>query len=297
MDDVPADGTVEAHPSAASCRSSASRESSASRQPSVSRRSSTSLHPSTSRHSSASCRRAASGRSAASDGPVLGDGPTLDLERDLASKGFDLIIGCDEVGRGALAGPVMVGAAALWARALDGATVPEGLRDSKLLTPHRREALVDPLRAWCAAVEVGSAGNAEIDDWGISHALGVAALRAMARVEDALGDTGPLRVGVILDGPFDYITAARDSFDAPDSRHPFTVTTMVKADMRCAVVSAASVVAKVTRDALMDDLSRSDPSYAPYRWESNKGYGSAAHREAIARLGPTSWHRTSWHLA
>lgn len=250
-----------------------------------------------SRQSSASCRRAASGRSLASGGPASGDRPTLDLERDLVSKGFDLIIGCDEVGRGALAGPVMVGAAALWARTLDDATVPDGLRDSKLLTPHRREALVDPLRAWCAAVEVGSAGNAEIDDWGISHALGVAALRAMARVEDALGDTGPLRVGVILDGPYDYITAARDSFDAPDPRHPFAVTTMVKADMRCAVVSAASVVAKVTRDALMDDLSRSDPSYAPYRWESNKGYGSAAHREAIARLGPTSWHRTSWHLA
>ncbi|WP_300765803.1 ribonuclease HII [uncultured Bifidobacterium sp.] len=224
--------------------------------------------------------------------------PSLVHEREMAARGFDLIIGCDEVGRGALAGPVMVGAAAMWAPDLREESIPDGLADSKLLTAKKREALVGPVRRWCADACVGSALNTEIDAWGMSHALGIAALRAVAAVESRVhgNTTAPPRIGVILDGPYDYITRALDSFDSPDVPCPFAVVTEVKADQHCALVSAASVVAKVTRDALMDDLSRSDPSYAPYRWESNKGYGSAAHRNAIARFGPTRWHRTSWHL-
>ena len=143
--------------------------------------------------------------------------PTLDLERSLASQGYDLIVGFDEVGRGALAGPVMVGCAAIWARDLkpdadgelaqaDGSaassrvsgdngtdagvitpnpapylSVPAGVADSKMLTEHRREAIFDELCSWCAAYAVGQASNAEIDEWGITYALGVAALRASIR--------------------------------------------------------------------------------------------------------------------
>ena len=131
--------------------------------------------------------------------------PTLDLERSLAAQGYDLITGFDEVGRGALAGPVMVGCAAIWARDLEpldgddavelsGRTylgVPDGVADSKMLTEHRREAIFDELRDWCAAYAVGQASNTEIDEWGITYALGVAALRALSQVERELG----LRLG------------------------------------------------------------------------------------------------------
>ena len=131
--------------------------------------------------------------------------PTLDLERSLAAQGYDLITGFDEVGRGALAGPVMVGCAAIWAcdlapldgddsAELSGRTylgVPDGVADSKMLTEHRREAIFDELRDWCAAYAVGQASNTEIDEWGITYALGVAALRALSQVERELG----LRLG------------------------------------------------------------------------------------------------------
>lgn len=271
--------------------------------------------------------------------------PTLDLERILAAQGYDLIAGFDEVGRGALAGPVMVGCAAIWARDLEpldgddavelsGRTylgVPDGVADSKMLTEHRREAIFDELRDWCAAYAVGQASNAEIDEWGITYALGVAALRALSQVErelglrlggestikkaageivegrpggsvgESIGNCGESvralpKVAGILDGPSDYITKALNTFDAPDVPIPADITTKVKGDQHCATVATAAVIAKVTRDRLMVDLAQSNPRYAAYEWAHNKGYGSAAHRAAIAEHGPTPLHRVSWHL-
>ncbi|MFQ9081775.1 MAG: ribonuclease HII [Bifidobacterium bifidum] len=271
--------------------------------------------------------------------------PTLDLERSLAAQGYDLIAGFDEVGRGALAGPVMVGCAAIWARDLEpldgddavelsGRTylgVPDGVADSKMLTEHRREAIFDELRDWCAAYAVGQASNTEIDEWGITYALGVAALRALSQVERELGlrlgggltakkSAGEIvegrpggsvgesigncegsvralpKVAGILDGPSDYITKALNTFDAPDVPIPADITTKVKGDQHCATVATAAVIAKVTRDRLMVDLAQSNPRYAAYEWAHNKGYGSAAHRAAIAEHGPTPLHRVSWHL-
>lgn len=271
--------------------------------------------------------------------------PTLDLERSLAAQGYDLIAGFDEVGRGALAGPVMVGCAAIWARDLEpldgddavelsGRTylgVPDGVADSKMLTEHRREAIFDELRDWCAAYAVGQASNTEIDEWGITYALGVAALRALSQVErelglrlgggltakksagkivegrpggsvgESIGNCGESvralpKVAGILDGPSDYITKALNTFDAPDVPIPADITTKVKGDQHCATVATAAVIAKVTRDRLMVDLAQSNPRYAAYEWAHNKGYGSAAHRAAIAEHGPTPLHRVSWHL-
>lgn len=275
--------------------------------------------------------------------------PTLDLERSLAAQGYDLITGFDEVGRGALAGPVMVGCAAIWARDLEpldgddavelsGRTylgVPDGVADSKMLTEHRREALFDELRDWCTAYAVGQASNTEIDEWGITYALGVAALRALSQVErelglrlggglaarkasmesageivegrpgdsvgESIGNCGESvralpKVAGILDGPSDYITKALNTFDAPDVPIPADITTKVKGDQHCATVATAAVIAKVTRDRLMVGLAQSNPRYAAYEWAHNKGYGSAAHRTAIAEHGPTPLHRVSWHL-
>lgn len=275
--------------------------------------------------------------------------PTLDLERSLAAQGYDLITGFDEVGRGALAGPVMVGCAAIWARDLEpldgddavelsGRTylgVPDGVADSKMLTEHKREAIFDELRDWCAAYAVGQASNTEIDEWGITYALGVAALRALSQVErelglrlggglaarkasmesageivegrpgdsvgESIGNCGESvralpKVAGILDGPSDYITKALNTFDAPNVPIPADITTKVKGDQHCATVATAAVIAKVTRDRLMVDLAQSNPCYAAYEWAHNKGYGSAAHRTAIAEHGPTPLHRVSWHL-
>lgn len=277
--------------------------------------------------------------------------PTLDLERAIAEQGYDVIVGFDEVGRGSLAGPVMVGAAAIWARDLggfsgvrggesagrgesgesgdlDGAEaeaaggasgagvapleVPKGVADSKMLTERKREAIFDELEQWCAAWAVGAVSNTEIDEWGISYALGVAALRALAEVERKLGVGGGesagiagssessealnnLKIGAILDGPNDYITKALNTFDAPDVPIPADVTCKVKGDRHCATVATAAVIAKVTRDRLMVELA-AQPQYAPYEWANNKGYGSAAHRDAIAEFGPSDLHRLSWHL-
>ena len=229
--------------------------------------------------------------------------PTLELERTLAAQGYDVIVGFDEVGRGSLAGPVMVGAAAIWARDLPTLTVPEGVADSKMLTEHRREAIFQPLRRWCASSAVGQASNTEIDEWGITYALGVAALRALDELERQLGigsatqtPQSVIRVGGVLDGPNDYITAALGTFDAPDVPVPAHIITKVKGDQHCATVAAAAVIAKVTRDHLMVDIAEGNPAYEPYGWARNKGYGSQVHRDAIAKYGPTPLHRLSWHL-
>lgn len=231
--------------------------------------------------------------------------PTLELERALAASGCDFVAGFDEVGRGSLAGPVMVGCAMVRGADLrasgDAAlAVPEGVADSKLLTERRREAIFGELSDWAAAWAVGEASNAEIDEWGIGYALGVAALRALADAERRLGLDGAsdagVRVGAILDGPHDYITKAMGTFDAPFVPVPAEVTTRVKGDRHCASVAAAAVLAKVTRDRLMVDLARSDPRWAAYEWDHNKGYGTAAHRAAIAEFGPSPWHRLSWKL-
>lgn len=234
--------------------------------------------------------------------------PTLELERSLAASQHDVIVGFDEVGRGALAGPVMVGAVAIWATDLPTMKVPDGVADSKLLTERHREQLIEPLEHWAGAHAVGQCTNTEIDEWGISHALGVAALRALHSIEHDLGidsssphstlqqlDSG-LSIGAILDGPFDYITPAASTFDAPELAIPAAVTTHTKADQLSATVAAASVIAKVTRDRFMVSLAAGNARYTPYGWAHNKGYGSAAHRAAIQRYGITALHRASWHL-
>lgn len=224
--------------------------------------------------------------------------PSLTHEQSLLSEGYDWVIGLDEVGRGSLAGPVMVGAAVIGKTQVEAQNIPEGLADSKLLTEHKREALYNPLQKWCTTWAIGSCTNKEIDEWGISYALGVAALKAISQVETELLKMQPSQapqIAAILDGPCDYIDKVADTFDAPSVPLPVKVHTLVKADRQCASVAAAAVLAKVTRDNLMVSLAKK-PQYLAYDWASNKGYGSLAHRNAIKEVGPSDLHRLSWHL-
>jgi ribonuclease HII len=208
--------------------------------------------------------------------------PRLTLERRLLRE-RPLIIACDEVGRGALAGPVAVGAVAVDApRARK--RVPAGLRDSKLVPEARRPEVAERAAAWVCASGVGWATAAEIDQVGIIRALGLAAHRAIAQLADAGCDlTDAL---VLLDGNHDYIS--------PVQATPWPVRPIIKGDRDCASASAASVIAKVARDDLMRDL---DPEFPVYGWARNKGYASTDHRAAIREHGLSLHHRASWAIA
>lgn len=229
--------------------------------------------------------------------------PDWSHEMQLVSAGADVVLGFDEVGRGALSGPVMVGCAAFFASHIrqlvaSNQPIPSLLRDSKMLTASERERLFEPLSQWADAWAIGASTNHEIDEWGISHALGIAALRALMQVEAQLGagksGAGSSLAG-ILDGPYDYITPASATLDAPTLDQMPSIATVVKGDAHCASAACASCLAKVIRDRLMVQYSH-DPRYQKYDWAENKGYGTKAHRAAITKYGPSDLHRLSWHL-
>lgn len=259
---------------------------------------------------------------------------------------FPLVGGMDEVGRGALAGPVTVGLAVVGAATPEA--FPAGLADSKLLSARRREELVGPCQQWLEDWALGSSTPGEIDAHGIVGALRLAGLRALAQV----AARGHLPDVVLLDGSADWLSRPREDLlttlaGRPGARNqvpgagraqvpgaggaqaPATggledagtggledagareagardpgeygaplppgltppVRTRVRADAHCAVVAAASVLAKVHRDGLMRQLE--DPGYG---WASNKGYAARAHVEGLARLGASDQHRRSWRL-
>ena len=204
--------------------------------------------------------------------------PTLDVELDLLRTGASFVIGCDEVGRGALAGPVAVGFAAVNASVR---TMPVGLRDSKMLSEPRRELLAPLAVAWATFSAVGLASAAEVDELGIIACLGLAGKRALAELY--LQGVDVAASIVLLDGSDDWLNKALAT--------PLNVVTRVKADRDCGSVAAASVIAKVHRDRLMIAAHDETPGYG---WASNKGYGSAAHMSAIDQLGPSPLHRKSW---
>lgn len=214
--------------------------------------------------------------------------PHLRHERTLLRDGAGLVAGMDEVGRGSLAGPVSVGVVVV-GRATRSA--PQGVADSKLLTPAAREALLPALGRWGLARAVGHATADEIDAIGIMAALRLAGRRALAVVTATVGPVDT----VLLDGNYDWLTAPgtlfepADPFPGPDPR----VHLRIKADRSCASVAAASVLAKCERDALMVALSDEHPAY---RWAENKGYASPEHLAALREHGPSPLHRRSWRL-
>lgn len=204
--------------------------------------------------------------------------PHLEVENELYSDGIRYVIGCDEVGRGAIAGPVAVGLCVI---DLTVGAIPDGLRDSKLLSEKRREVMAPLAASWALFSAVGLASASEVDAVGIIGALGLAGKRALAALH---GSGASIRESVVLlDGSHDWLS--------PALRSPVPIRTRVKADRDCASVAAASVVAKVHRDRLMIDADHSTPGYG---WSTNKGYGSSGHFAAIASLGATDFHRRSW---
>ncbi|MGO8877102.1 MAG: ribonuclease HII [Acidimicrobiales bacterium] len=214
---------------------------------------------------------------------TAGRPPNLKLEREMLAEGNCFVAGCDEVGRGSLGGPVSVGMVVV-----NAATrrPPAGLRDSKLLAPHVRESLVSRIESWSCCWAIGHASAAEIDEIGILRALRLAGERALAllKVRPNL---------VLLDGNYDWFTRPERSMSSPTEIEPEQVTLKVKADLTCASVAAASVIAKVARDRHMVELA---DRYPWYGWRSNKGYAAPEHRAALLEVGPCEEHRKSWHL-
>ena len=210
----------------------------------------------------------------------------LAFERVLLARG-EVVVGIDEVGRGALAGPMTVGAVVV----RSDEPPPEGLDDSKLLSPARRASLVAPLHQWAAEWSLGSVSAAEIDDWGLRLALAVAATRALDGLKSA-------PTHALIDGSFNLLRSPTDvgfSVTTPPLLRfaHLPVTTLIKGDQRCATIAAAAVFAKVHRDTVMVALHE---EFREYQWASNKGYGAPAHLEAIRRRGPNLHHRRTWRL-
>ena len=203
--------------------------------------------------------------------------PTLDAEWQWFSEGAELVIGIDEVGRGAIAGPVAVGAHVVTRGTEE---FPAGLRDSKLLTEKRREKIAPLVEEWGAGA-VGYATAAEIDEHGITAMLGASARRALLQLHEQGIDV--TRAVILVDGSQDWLT--------PQLKSPLDVRTRVGADRACASVAAASVRAKVARDELMREAHEQHPGYS---WDTNKGYGSAAHYAGLEEYGVTELHRITW---
>ena len=186
----------------------------------------------------------------------------------VAQHGGGIAVGLDEVGRGPLAGPLAVGAVVLADR-----TPIAGLNDSKQVRSEHRAGIAARIRQASAASTVEYVAPADIDRMGMTAALRSAFAKAVARIEDA----GIVPDVILLDGNPLHL----------DKRE----VSIVKGDARCASVAAASLIAKVERDALMCDLAERYPEYG---FAENKGYASAAHIEAIKRFGLCPEHRVSF---
>lgn len=200
-------------------------------------------------------------------------GPDGSLERDAWARGYKHVACIDEVGRGSWAGCLTIGAV----------IVPpheplEGLRDSKKLSPARRESLKAQIEPWAVSWALGHASHEEIDEYGLSRCLALAASRAVASlsVEPDL---------VFLDGPHNFLARLR-----PD----LLVETFIKGDDRSTGIAAASILAKTARDALMVSAQLEHPHWD---FATNKGYASPAHKAGLQQHGLSDIHRRSWSFA
>ncbi len=190
--------------------------------------------------------------------------PGLDVERIYWDQGSRIVVGVDEVGRGSWAGPLSVGAA----------VVPRErrvykIRDSKMLTETEREALFERIADWVEDWSVGHASAEECDRLGMSEAQRLAARRAISGLRQPPDQ-------VLMDGKWDFIGGSK---------------MIVRGDATSLSIASASILAKVTRDRIMRELS---PNYPAFNFEANKGYPCPIHKSALQALGPSVIHRKSW---
>jgi ribonuclease HII len=197
-----------------------------------------------------------------------GRAPTRKIEQELWAAGYDTIVGIDEVGRGAWAGPLMVGAAILprEKRVL-------GVRDSKVLAEKERERLFDRIGSWCTTWAVGAASQEECDELGMAAAQRLACQRAI----NGLSVKPDIAV---VDGTWDFVSPCVAK-----------VEKRVKADRHCLSVAAASILAKVVRDREMRAHAEHYPAWS---FDTNKGYPCALHKAALQGYGPSAIHRRTW---
>jgi ribonuclease HII len=200
--------------------------------------------------------------------------PDLFFESQLWKSGLLHVAGMDEAGRGALAGPVAVGAVILPKGKTTLSRALAGVRDSKQMTPLERESLAPRIQATALTWAVGFASAEEIDMQGIVCATRLAALRALECLSRR---------------PHYLLTDFRLELPELD----ISQTSLVKGDALCLSIAAASVLAKTARDELMREL---DSCYQGYGLAKHKGYGTQAHRFALARLGYSPIHRRSFHV-
>jgi ribonuclease HII len=192
--------------------------------------------------------------------------PNRKFEQQLWDNGADVVVGLDEVGRGAWAGPLVICAA----------VIPQdkriqGVRDSKLLPEPERERLYAKVAPWCRAWAIGLVSQDECDTIGMSAAQKLAARRALDGLELPVD-------AVLLDGSWDFVGTGN-------------VQRLIKGDATCLSIAAASVLAKVTRDRIM----RAEAEHYPYwSFADNKGYPCPKHKAGLAGWGPSAIHRRSW---
>lgn len=198
----------------------------------------------------------------------------LRIERALLAEGYRYIVGVDEVGRGPLAGPVVCCAIIM---PLEADKIVEGVDDSKRLTPKRRAEIDERLRRNAIAFACVEVSEAVIDEMNILQATRLGMKRAIERVLQESGLTGEGAI-VLTDGNMTL------DIDLPQR-------SIVHGDALSYSIGAASVVAKVYRDTLMDKLAERYPQYG---FEQNKGYGTAAHIQAIKEHGICSIHRKTF---
>lgn len=190
----------------------------------------------------------------------------LQLERECMEMGYTVIAGTDEAGRGPLAGPIVAAAVVL-----DLERPIEGVNDSKKVSPQKREALFERLQQDALDIGVGIVDSQEIDEIGISAANKKAmemAVKGLCVVPDF----------VLVDGNF------LPSFGMP-------ARAVLQGDSRCYSIASASIIAKVTRDRIMEKLDREYPEYG---FKEHKGYGTKQHISAIRRFGLSPYHRTTF---
>lgn len=190
--------------------------------------------------------------------------PGLQVERELWHGGSLAVAGVDEVGRGAWAGPLTVGAA----------VVPKDrrvykIRDSKMLTEDERESLFERIASWCESWAVGHATPQECDELGMSEAQRLAARRALEGLAVEPDH-------VLVDGKWDFVGGA---------------TVIVRGDQTSLSIAAASILAKVSRDRLMRGWAEEFPHY---NFDGNKGYPCPVQKAALQAMGPSTIHRRSW---